>query len=315
MSEDATCLEPDSDLVDLVIRARPRDLGGFSVRRVLPFHRRRSVGPFVFLDRMGPAAFAPGQGIDVRPHPHTGLATLTYLYEGRIFHRDSLGSALPIVPGEVNWMVAGHGIVHSERTPEDALREGQRLDGLQAWVALPLTHEDLAPSFEHHDRDALPSLTRGGATLTMVTGHGFGLTSPVTTFSPTLYADLRLAAGASFTFTPEHEERAVYLAHGRIACGGGDGHAFEDGELIVLKPGVSVALSTDRDTRLMLLGGAPLDGPRLMEWNFVASTAERMDAARASWRRDHDHEHGTEPAVRERRFPLIPGDDRDYIPY
>lgn len=312
MSDDPTCLEPDSDLIDLVIRARPRDLGGFSVRRVLPFHRRRSVGPFVFLDRMGPATFAPGQGIDVRPHPHTGLATLTYLFEGQIFHRDSLGSALTIMPGEVNWMVAGHGIVHSERTPEAALREGQRLDGLQAWLALPLTHEDTAPAFEHHDRDALPSLTRDGATLTLVTGHGFGLSSPVTTFSPTLYAELRLAAGATFVFTAEHAERAVYVAEGRLGC---DGHAFEDGELVILKPGLEVGLHTDLDTRLMLLGGAPLDGPRLMEWNFVTSTPERMDLARAAWRADHDHPHGTPPPERSRRFGLIPGDDLDYIPY
>lgn len=314
MNLDITCLEPDSDLIELVIRARPRDLGGFSVRRVLPFHRRRSVGPFVFLDRMGPAAFAPGQGIDVRPHPHTGLATLTYLYDGQIFHRDSLGSALAILPGEVNWMVAGHGIVHSERTPEAALRDGQRLDGLQAWLALPLSHEDTSPSFEHHDRDALPTRTESGSTLTLVTGHGFGLTSPVTTFSPTLYADLQLAAGASFTFTAEHVERAVYLAHGRLGCGD-EGHAFEDGELVVLKPGVDVTLHTDVDTRLMLLGGAPLDAPRLMEWNFVTSSADRMDAARAAWRQDHDHPHGTRPEPRERRFPLVPGDDLDYIPY
>lgn len=315
MNEDITCLEPDSDLIDLVIHARPRDLGGFSVRRVLPFHRRRSVGPFVFLDRMGPATFAPGHGIDVRPHPHIGLATLTYLYEGRIFHRDSLGSALPIVPGEVNWMVAGHGIVHSERTPEDALRDGQHLDGLQAWLALPLSHEDTAPSFEHHDRDALPTRTGAGTTLTMVTGHGFGLTSPVTTFGPTLYADLRLAAGATFTFSAEHEERAVYLAHGRLICGDGEGHAFEDGELVVLKPGVEVALHSDRNTRLMLLGGAPLDAPRFMEWNFVASSEERLARARSDWRRDHDHPHGERPPRRDRRFGLVPGDDLDYIPY
>lgn len=212
-------------------------------------------------------------------------------------------------------MVAGHGIVHSERTPPDALRAGQHLDGLQAWVALPLTHEDTTPSFEHHDRDALPTLDRDGATLTMVTGHGFGLVSPVTTFSPTLYADLRLPAGATFVFPAEHEERAVYLAAGRIACGDGEGHAFEDGELVVLKAGMDVALSTDRDTRLMLLGGAPLDGPRLMEWNFVASSPERMDAARAAWRRDHDHPHGQRPPERDRRFGLVPGDDLDYIPY
>lgn len=309
---DDTFLTPDSDTIDLIIRARPRDLGGFSVRRVLPFQTRRSVGPFVFLDRMGPAVFAPGHGIDVRPHPHIGLATLTYLYEGEIVHRDSLGSALSIRPGEVNWMVAGHGIVHSERTSAATLQRGQRLDGLQAWVALPLTHEDTTPSFEHHDEGALPTQRGEGYLLTMVTGHGFGLRAPVTTYSPTLYADLRLGAGATFTFTTEHEERAVYLADGALGCAG---HTFSDGELVILKPGMEVELHATVESRLMLLGGAPLDGPRFMEWNFVASSQARIEAAREAWRADHDHTHGTTAPARERRFPLVPGDNNDYIPY
>ncbi len=310
--ENITCLEPDSDLIELVINARPKDLGGFTVRRVLPFHKRRNVGPFVFLDRMGPAAFPPGQGIDVRPHPHIGLATLTYLYAGEIMHRDSLGSALAILPGEVNWMVAGRGIVHSERTTEATRQSGQHLDGLQAWLALPLSHEHIDPSFEHYDADALPTLAGPGFALTMVTGSGFGLTSPVTTHSPTLYADLRLDAGATFTFVAEHHERAVYLASGSIGC---DVHTFSDGELIVLRPGHEVALHAPTETRLMLLGGAPLDARRLMEWNFVASSQALLDIARADWRRDHDHDHGTKPPDRMRRFPTVPGDDQEYIPY
>lgn len=312
MHDEISCLEPESDTVLRVITARPRDLGGFTVRRVLPFHRQRSVGPFVFLDRMGPASFPPGRAIDVRPHPHIGLATLTWLFEGEIFHRDSLGSAIGIVPGEVNWMIAGRGVVHSERvTPEVAAR-GQRLDGLQAWLALPKSHEDMAPAFEHVAATDLPQAVLGDATVTLVTGHGFGLVSPVTVLSPTLYAEVRLAAGGSFVVPAEHEERALYLVSGEIGCGA---LSFAEGELIVLAPGRDVVVHARAGSRFMVLGGAPLDGPRLMEWNFVASSQERLDAARADWRKDHDHPHGSAPEARPRRFPLIPGDDREYIPY
>ena len=280
-----------------ILDGRRRDLGGFSVRRVLPAAERRLVGPFIFFDHMGPADFAPGQGIDVRPHPHIALATVTYLFEGELMHRDSLGSAQPIRPGAVNWMIAGRGIVHSERTPPDVRARGGRLDGIQSWVALPKAREDDAPRFEHHAAESLPEVERDGARLRVLAGNAFGATSPVGVASPTLYVDCVLERSATLDVPDEHPERAVYVAHGEVTV---QGASVGEGQMIVLPPGVRARIAADEDARLMLLGGAPLDGERHIYWNFVGSTPERIEAAKRDWR--------------EGRFPKVPGDEHEYIP-
>ncbi|HEY2744846.1 MAG TPA: pirin family protein [Polyangia bacterium] len=292
------CAPDDAAAVSLVIEGRPRDLGGFSVRRLLPAKERRLVGPFIFFDHMGPNVFPPGHGIDVRPHPHIALATVTYLFEGAIMHRDSLGSAQPIEPGAVNWMMAGHGIVHSERTPPDARAHGGPLDGIQAWVALPTAREEDPPRFEHHPAAALPEIVRDGARLRVLAGSAFGATSPVGVASPTLYVDARLDAGAALALPDEHEERALYVAGGAVAL---DGRRYGEGHMLILRPGARVRVAADGGAaRLMLLGGAPLDGERHIYWNFVASTRARIEAAKDDWR--------------ERRFPTVPGDEHERIP-
>ncbi|HEX6837245.1 MAG TPA: pirin family protein [Polyangia bacterium] len=280
-----------------ILDGRRRDLGGFSVRRILPAAERRLVGPFIFFDHMGPADFAPGQGIDVRPHPHIALATVTYLFEGEILHRDSLGSAQPIRPGAVNWMIAGRGIVHSERTPPDVRARGGRLDGIQSWVALPKAREDDPPRFEHHAAHSLPALERDGARLRVLAGSAFGLTSPVGVASPTLYVDCELLHGATLEVPDEHEERAVYVAHGEIDSANA---SIGEGQMMVLPPGARVRITADGEARVMLLGGAPLDGERHIYWNFVGSTPERIEAAKRDWR--------------EGRFPKVPGDEHEFIP-
>ena len=280
-----------------ILDGRRRDLGGFSVRRILPAAERRLVGPFIFFDHMGPADFAPGQGIDVRPHPHLALATVTYLFEGEILHRDSLGSAQPIRPGAVNWMIAGRGIVHSERTPPDVRARGGRLDGIQSWVALPKAREDDAPRFEHHAAASLPKLERDGARLRVLAGSAFGATSPVGVASPTLYVDCVLERGATLDVPDEHEERAVYVAHGEVGVAGA---SIGEGQMLVLPTRARVRITADEEARVMLLGGAPLDGERHIYWNFVGSTPERIEAAKRDWR--------------EGRFPKVPGDEHEYIP-
>jgi redox-sensitive bicupin YhaK (pirin superfamily) len=289
-SSDAT------ESIQLVIAARDRDIGGFAVRRVLPWIHRRRVGPFVFFDHMGPAELAPGKGLDVRPHPHIGLSTVTYLFDGEIVHRDSLGSHQPIRPGDVNWMVAGRGIVHSERTGDTDRRSGSRLHGIQAWLGLPLDVEEAPPRFDHHPVATLPVVEADGVRLTVIAGTAYGSTSPVVVASPTFYVDALLAEGAIHDLGTEYEERALYVAEGAISCGG---QSFTAGTMLVFHPDRRAALRADAPSRVMLLGGAPI-GERHVYWNFVASTEVRIENAKRDWR--------------DQRFPKIPGDDREFVP-
>jgi len=268
-------------LIELVIEPRRRDLGGFEVGRVLPFAKRRMVGPFVFFDRMGPVDFPPGiaSSVDVRPHPHIGLATLTYLFEGEIMHRDSVGSEQAIRPGEVNWMIAGRGITHSERF-ERARREGGRMDGIQAWVALPKEHEEDDPAFEHYAAAGLPVFEQGGARARLIAGEAMGARAPVRTYSPLFYIHCELAAGARAELPAQYPERAAYVAAGAIQV---DGQQFAEGRMIVFRPGSPVTLTADAPAVAMLLGGEPL-GERFIEWNFVSSSKDRIAQAKADWR-------------------------------
>lgn len=263
-----------------LFKPKPKDLGdGFVVRRALPQLARRSVGPFIFLDEMGPVRFGPGQGLDVRPHPHIGLATVTYLFEGAIEHRDSLGTVQVIVPGDVNWMTAGSGIVHSERSPSP--RTGGGLHGIQFWVALPKEHEETTPAFHHTPAAAIPQLAGPGWSGRLLVGGFGGATSPVEPFSPTFYLDLSLEAGASLVIGSEvAAELAVYVSAGAVMA---DGTAVAAGELAVAPDGAGVRLSADGPARLIVFGGTPLDGPRKLFWNFVSSRPERIEAAKAAW--------------------------------
>jgi len=293
---DPDCAHRESALIDLVIAGRPTDLGSLRVSRVLPSRLRRSVGPFVFWDHMGPATFAPGEGIDVRPHPHIALATMTYLLEGAILHRDSVGTEQRIGPGDVNWMLAGKGIVHSERTPEELRQSGYRLHGIQTWIALPDGQEEVEPAFEHHPLATLPRLSRPGADLIVIAGTAYGTHAPTGVLSPTLFVHARLTAGVTLEVDDTHEERAVYVVRGSLLC---DGQRYEAGTMLVLQPKAAVVIEGATDTDVMLLGGAPL-GPRHMWWNFVSSSRERIEQAKADWQ--------------ARRFPVVPGDDREFIP-
>jgi redox-sensitive bicupin YhaK (pirin superfamily) len=267
--------------IETVIVPRTRDLGGFEVRRALPSVERRMVGPFVFFDRIGPALLAPGRGVDVRPHPHIGLATVTYLFEGELLHRDTLGHVQVIAPGAVNWMTAGRGIAHSERTPPGPRQHGGPVSGVQVWVALPKANEEAAPSFVHTPGSALPELEGEGLRVRVVLGALLGKRSPVATFSETLYADALLAPGARLEVPPVHEERAVFVAEGTVEESGA---RFPAGQLLVLKPGALVVLRAVEASRLVVLGGEPLDGPRHMWWNFVSSSATRIAAAAEDWK-------------------------------
>jgi redox-sensitive bicupin YhaK (pirin superfamily) len=266
-----------------VVVPRTSDLGdGFTVRRALPAVGRRLVGPFVFFDEFGPITIARGRGLDVRPHPHIGLATVTYLFDGEILHRDGLGSVQPIRPGAVNWMTAGRGIVHSERTPPERRDGRSTLHGLQTWVALPAAAEECAPTFAHHPASAIPTLEDGGVTVVVVVGSLHGATSPVETASDTYYAEIRLAAGARYAHPAEHEERAAYVVDGSIEI---DGDAIEAGRLVVFRPGVEVVVrAPSGPARIMVLGGAAMDGPRHVWWNFVSSRPERIEEAARAWR-------------------------------
>ncbi|MBN8829840.1 MAG: pirin family protein [Sphingomonadales bacterium] len=294
-----TLRETEIDSVDMIVLPPVRDLGdGFSVRRALPSAHRRMVGPFIFFDEMGPVTLNAGHGLDVRPHPHIGLATVTYLLEGEILHRDSLGSVQAIRPGEVNWMTAGRGIVHSERSAPDVRAAGGPLHGLQTWVALPLQHEETAPQFFHHGADAIPQADADGVTVRVVAGTCEGMTSPVRTFSDMLYADVALADGGRYRVTAEHIERAVYVIFGAVDVEGQQG-GFAAGELVILKPGAEIVLRARGATRLMLVGGEPLGEPRNIFWNFVSSSKERIEQAKADWK--------------EGRFARVP-DDAEFIP-
>jgi redox-sensitive bicupin YhaK (pirin superfamily) len=270
-----------SDAIERVIVPRSSDIGGFFVHRALPSAQRRMVGPFIFLDHMGPAEFRAGQGIDVRPHPHIGLATVTYLFDGEIMHRDSLGSVAAITPGAVNWMSAGRGIAHSERTAADHRVAGEPLHGLQCWVALPAAAEEGAPAFVHHGADALPIERGEGKTVRVVAGRFLGLTSPVVTGWDTLMADVTLDAGASLPLDAEAEERAIYLVAGEIEIAG---DRFEAGRLLVFKPGDRITVTAAAPARLAVVGGATMDGPRHIWWNFVSSRQERIEQAKADWK-------------------------------
>ncbi|HEX5632963.1 MAG TPA: pirin family protein, partial [Gemmatimonadales bacterium] len=284
-----------SAALETVVVPRTHDLGeGFEVRRALPSTQRRMVGPFVFLDQMGPVVFAPGRGVDVRPHPHIGLATLTYLYEGEILHRDSLGSVQPIRPGEVNWMTAGRGIVHSERTGPAVRAAGGALHGLQCWVALPQRDEGCEPGFQHVAAGSLPQESGAGVVARVVAGEFFGRRSPVPTRWPLFFVDVRLQPGARLAVPATYAEQAIYLVDGVLDLGP-DGR-FEVPQLLVLRRGVSVTLAGGGPgpTRLVLLGGEPMDGPRYLAWNFVASAPERLEQAKEDWRAG--------------RFPPVPGE-------
>lgn len=282
--------------IELVIEPKPRDLGGFTVRRVLPQIARRTIGPFVFFDHMGPVAFPAGGGIDVRPHPHIGLATVTYLFEGEIMHRDSLGSVQPIAPGDVNWMVAGSGIAHSERTRPELRPAGPRLHGIQSWVALPQGGEEMAASFVHHPKASLPARSEGGARLRVIAGSAYGMTSPAAVQSPTLYVDVDLDAGARIALPQGHAERALYVASGRVRIGG---QPIGEGQMAIFAADADDTVEALEPSRAMLLGGAPLDGPRHMWWNFVSSSKARIEQAKRDWR--------------EGRFGRVPG-ETEFIP-
>ena len=268
-------------MIDLVITQRRRNLGGFEVGRVLPYAKRRMVGPFIFFDHMGPVDFAPGipREVDVRPHPHIGLSTITYLFEGEIMHRDSVGSEQPILPGEVNWMTAGRGITHSERF-EQARREGGRMDGIQAWVALPEADEESDPSFFHHEEDDLPLFEEGGMRGRLIAGEALGLKARVRTNSPLFYLHWDLQPGARASLPADYAERAVYVARGAIRLGG---ERLEAGAMAVLVPGQAADLTAEEPSIVMALGGEPV-GPRFIEWNFVSSSKERIEEAKADWR-------------------------------
>ncbi len=291
------------DAIDTVIVPRARDLGGFEVRRALPAPKRQMVGPFIFFDQMGPAEFVTGNGIDVRPHPHIGLATVTYLYKGTIHHRDSLGTDQWIEPGAVNWMVAGQGITHSERTDGDVRARPHDLFGIQTWVALPEAHEDTGAAFEHAPKDSLPFLEGEGKDVRLILGDAWGERAPVSTFSEMFYADAVLEAGAAIPMPDNHEDRGVYVVGGSIEVAG---DSFSAGQMMVFRPGDQISLKAGaQGARLMLLGGATLEGPRHIWWNFVASSKDRIDAAKEAWRAG-DWAHG--------RFQLPPGDDAEFIP-
>jgi redox-sensitive bicupin YhaK (pirin superfamily) len=286
------------DAIEQVIVPRTRDLGGFEVRRALPSAQKRMVGPFVFFDQMGPAQFLLGNnGIDVRPHPHIGLATVTYLFEGQMWHRDSLGTSAAIEPGAVNLMTAGRGIVHSERESAEAKATTRNLFGIQAWVALPKAHEEMAPAFAHHGGDELPRIAGEGKRVRLIMGSAYGARSPVQFPHESLYAEAVLAPGAVLPLDPDYDERAVYVASGEIDVAG---TRFEAGRLLVFKPGDRISILATAQSRVMLVGGEPMDGPRHIWWNFVSSSKERIEAAKNDWR--------------SKRFASVPGDEHEFIP-
>ncbi len=284
-------------MIELVIEQRRKDLGGFEVGRVLPYATRRMVGPFVFFDHMGPVDFQPGfpKSVDVRPHPHIGLSTVTYLFDGEITHRDSVGVTQDIRPGEVNWMTAGRGITHSERF--DALRRtGGSMHGIQAWVALPVELEETDPAFANHGPGDLPTYEGGGMWARLIAGKAFGAEAKVKTLSPLFYVHWRLDAGATAALPAEYPERAAYVAQGQVEI---DGRTFQPGQMIVFAPGQPVPITAITDATVMLLGGEPL-GPRFIEWNFVSSSKDRIEQAKADWRAG--------------RMKLPDQDDAEFIP-
>ena len=293
----------DVDAIETLIIPRARDLGGFEVRRALPSAKRQMVGPFIFFDQMGPAEFLTDGGIDVRPHPHIGISTVTYLYQGEFEHRDSTGAHQLIYPGEVNLMAAGQGVTHSERTSEKTRAGRNALFGVQTWIALPDEHEETEAAFEHHGQDALPFLQGEGKEVRLILGTAWGEKAPANTYSEMFYADAVLAAGAKIPLPDDHEDRGIYVVQGTIEVAG---QSFAAGQMMVFRPGDAITVAAgEAGARLMLLGGATLNGPRHIWWNFVASSKERIDAAKESWAAG-DWENG--------RFHLPPGDDQEFIP-
>ncbi len=287
----------DAGKADIVVEPSSKDLGGFRVRRALPSIQKRMVGPFVFLDHLGPARFEAGHGIDVRPHPHIGLATVTYLVDGSIFHRDTLGSAQDIVPGDVNWMTAGRGIAHSERSSPQSRRTERLMTGLQSWIALPKMFEETNPAFFHHAGASLPELSDTGIKVRVIAGNAYGETSPVQVFSGTLYVDAMLEAGAILPLPRDHEERSVYILEGSVEIAGEE---FSEGRLLIFRPGDAISIRAVTPARFVIVGGEPMDGERHIWWNFVSSSKERIEQAKADWKAG--------------RFGTVPGDDREFIP-
>jgi len=282
----------------LISDARVHDLGdGFMVRRMLPVLQARHVGPFVFFDHIGPATFSAGKGMDVRPHPHIGLATVTWLFDGAIRHRDSLGSLADIRPGEVNWMTSGRGIVHSERTPPQERQDGHRLHGIQVWVALPQADAEVAPAFHHHDREALPRIRQPGVEAVLIAGSAYGERSPVKVFAPMFFLEVSLAAGAELALPQEHAERGVHVVEGAVHW---DGLDIGANQMAVQAGPSAPPLQAREASRLMLFGGAPLDGERHLWWNFVAASRERIEQAKADWQ--------------AQRFGIVSGDEVEFIP-
>jgi redox-sensitive bicupin YhaK (pirin superfamily) len=286
-----------SAALEHVIVPRATDLGDMMVRRALPSTQRQMVGPFIFFDEMGPGEFLRGKGLDVRPHPHIGLSTVTYLFDGQIFHRDSLGSALPIKPGELNLMTAGRGIVHSERTPQELRATGSKIWGIQTWMALPKRLEETDPAFVHHDENDLPLIEGDGKRVRLIMGEMSGARAQVATHTATFYADASLDAGAVLPLDAHYEERAVYIASGYVEI---DRVTYGSGRLLVLKPGAALDIRALSPARLLLLGGERMDGPRFIWWNFVASSREAIKAAGEAWERGE--------------MPKVPGDETEFIP-
>jgi redox-sensitive bicupin YhaK (pirin superfamily) len=284
------------DALELVIVPRARDIGGFDVHRALPHGKRQMVGPFIFFDQAGPVQFVAGQGLDVRPHPHIGLATVTYLFDGRVMHRDNQGNVMEIVPGAMNLMIAGRGIAHSERTPAAGRQGGEALFGIQSWIALPEAEEEITPSFVHYAAQDLPVVEDRGVRARVIAGTAFGRTSPVASFSDWLYAEVLLEEGVSVPLDPDHEERAIYVADGEIQVAG---ETFAGPRLLVFRPGDRIAVRASKPSRLMFLGGTAMEGPRYIWWNFVSSRRERIEQAKEEWKTG--------------RFGPVPG-ETEFIP-
>jgi len=293
---DQTARSASCDAIEFVIEPKEHDLGGFSVRRLLPSARQRMVGPWIFFDHMGPADFAPGQGVDVRPHPHVNLATVTYLFEGEMFHRDSLGNALAITPGAINLMVAGKGIVHSERQREEVKAKDNRLNGLQLWLALPEADEEIDPEFHHYPRSDIPETQIEGVPVRVLIGSAYGLHSPVKVFAKTLYVEAALAAGQSLVLPDGVDQRAVYVVNGKLQA---QGSVIEQHTMAILRSGPQVTVRALVDTQLAIIGGEKLT-PRHIWWNFVSSRKERIEQAKQDWLAE--------------RFPKVPGDSEEFIP-
>ena len=282
--------------LELVIVPRVRDLGGFEVRRALPHSKRQMVGPFIFFDHLGPVQFIAGTGLDVRPHPHIGLATVTYLFDGQILHRDSEGNVQEIAPGAMNLMTAGRGIVHSERTPGQMRASGHRVLALQSWIALPIDQEEIAPSFQHFDAHILPVLEHGGLRARIIAGSAFGETAPVATLSDWFYVEIELDENTSAPLDPDHEERGVYVLDGEVEIAGA---RFEGPRLLIFRPGDRITIRAVRPSRIMFLGGTAMEGPRFIWWNFVSSSKERIEQAKQDWQTG--------------RFDPVPG-ETEFIP-